>query len=162
MCFVHSLRSSQEVTLNSKAKTKAKRASHATNARIITPGEIFADGAMIELVSGSSGLNKPELLLWNGSKATVGPRVEHGGCVYEAPELASESIPRNAACPSRCSDYSSARAPVCRNRRFVSAASIWICRNGNQVCSPAFPSAHGWLTACRPRQAWQFLDPIRN
>ena len=94
--------------MNSKAKTKAKRASHATNARIITPGEMFADGAMIELVAGSSGLNKPELLLWNGSKATVGPRVEHCGCVYEAPDLAP-SLYRAMRLPFRSSDYSSAR-----------------------------------------------------
>ena len=94
--------------LNSKAKTKAKRASHATNGCIITPGEIFADGAMIELVAGSSGLNKPELLLWTGSKATVGPRVEHGGCVYEAPDGAP-SLYGTMRLPSRISGYNSAR-----------------------------------------------------
>src|ERR1035438_2650048 len=37
--------------------------------------------------SGSSVPNKPDVLLWNGKKATVGPRVEHAGCIYEAPQL---------------------------------------------------------------------------
>jgi hypothetical protein len=94
--------------LNTKPKTKAKRRSHATNGCIITPGEIFKDGEMIELVAGSSGLNKPELLLWNGSKATVGPRLERGGCVYEAPDL-SPSLYRAMRLPSRSSGYGSAR-----------------------------------------------------
>lgn len=109
MCFVHSLRSSQEITLNSKAKIKAKRESNETNICINTVGEIFADGAMIELVSGSSGLNKPELLLWNGRKTTAGPRIEHGGCTYEATELAP-SLYRAMRLPSRHADYGSARS----------------------------------------------------
>jgi len=109
MCFVHSLRASQEVTLNRKAKIKAKRESSATNSCIISAGEIFADGAMIELVSGSSGLNKPELLLWNGRRMTAGPRVEHGGCIYQAPDLAP-SLYRAMRLPSRSSGYGSARS----------------------------------------------------
>lgn len=83
-------------------------AGSATKSCIISTGEIFADGAMIDLVSGSSGLNKPDLLLWSRSKATVGPRVEHGGCIYEAPEL-PQSLYRATRFPSRCHDYGSAR-----------------------------------------------------
>ena len=94
--------------MNTRAKPNAKSASNTTKSCIISAGEIFADGAMIELVSGSSGPNKPDLLLWNGSKATVGPRVEHGGCIYESPELPS-SLYRATRFPSRCSDYGSAR-----------------------------------------------------
>ena len=84
------------------------RRSNATNRCIVTNGEIFADGAMIDLVSGSSSLNKVDLLLWNGSKATVGRRVEHGGCIYEAPELPL-SLYRATRFPSHCHDYGSAR-----------------------------------------------------
>jgi len=40
---------------------------------IISTGETFADGAMIELVSGSSGLNKPALLLWTGNQGRLAP-----------------------------------------------------------------------------------------
>jgi hypothetical protein len=108
MHFVHSRRANEEIALNSKAKTNGKRGSNATNSCIISAAEIFADGAMIELVSGSSGLNNPDLLLWNGSKATVGPRVKHGGCIYEAPELAP-SLYRAMRLPSHCADYGSAR-----------------------------------------------------
>jgi hypothetical protein len=94
--------------LNTKAKPNAKSAPNATKNCIICAGEIFGDGAMIELVSGSSEPNKPDLLLWNGSKAIVRPRVEHGGCIYEAPEL-PPSLYRATRFPSRCSDYGSAR-----------------------------------------------------
>jgi hypothetical protein len=98
----------RRLALSTKAKSKAKRGSHATNGCIITAGEIFADGAMIELIAGSSGLNKPELLLWKGSRATVGPRVERGGCIYEAPDLAP-SLYRAMRLPSHCIGYGSAR-----------------------------------------------------
>ncbi len=80
-----------------------------TNSCVISAGEMFADGTMIELVSGSSGLNKPDLLLWNGSRATVGRRVERGGCIYEAPELAP-SLSRAIRLPSRSRSYDSARS----------------------------------------------------
>jgi hypothetical protein len=75
---------------------------------IISSGEIFPDGALIDLVAGSSELNKPDLLLWNGSKTTVGPQVEHGGCIYEAPEL-PPGLYRATRFPARCDDYGSAR-----------------------------------------------------
>ncbi len=68
-------------------------------------GESFADGATIELISGSS---KPNLLLWNGRKANVGPRIEHGGCTYEAPEL-DPILWRAMRLPAGCRDYGSAR-----------------------------------------------------
>ncbi len=69
-------------------------------------GESFADGVMIELIAGSS---KPNLLLWKGLKAKVGPRVEHGGCTYEAPEL-DPILWRAMRLPAGCRDYGSARA----------------------------------------------------
>jgi hypothetical protein len=98
----------EEIALNSRAKPNAKSGSNATNRCLVTAGEIFADGAMLELVSGSSVLNKPDLLLWSGSKATVGPRVEHRSCIYESPELPS-SVYRATRLPSQCTAYGSAR-----------------------------------------------------
>jgi hypothetical protein len=106
--FVHCRAEKEEIALNTRAKPNAKSGSNATNRCIISTGEIFADGAMIDLVSSSSGINKPDLLLWNKSKATVGPRVEHGGCIYEAHEL-PPSLYRATRFPSRCADYGSAR-----------------------------------------------------
>ena len=93
--------------MKTRAKPNAKRESNATNRSTIVAGEIFADGAMIELVSGSSRRNKPDLLLWTGHKATIGPRVKHGGCIYEAPEL-PPTLYRATRFPSRCADYGSA------------------------------------------------------
>jgi len=89
-------------------KPNAKSAPNATKSCIICAGEILGDGAMIELVSGSSESSKPDVLLWNGSNATVAPRVEHDGRIYEAPEL-PPSLYRATRFPSRCSDYGSAR-----------------------------------------------------
>jgi hypothetical protein len=106
---VHSRRANEEVALNTKANPKAKRGANATKRYIPSAGEIFADGTMIELVSGSSALNKPELLLWKGRKTTVGPHIEHGGQTYEVPQL-GPSVYRATRFPSRCTDYGSARA----------------------------------------------------
>lgn len=75
---------------------------------IITAGEIFGDGTIIEPVSGSCGSGKPDLLLWNGTRATVGPRVEHGGGVYEAAEL-PPGLYRATRFPSGYDEYGSAR-----------------------------------------------------
>jgi len=64
---------------------------------------------MIELVSGSSQLDKPNLLIWNGFKANVGLRVKHDGCTYEGPEL-DPTLRRVMRLPAGCCDYGSPRA----------------------------------------------------
>ncbi len=89
-------------------KVTAVSGSIATDSCIISAGEKFPDGAMIELVSSSSGRNKPDLLLWDGNTATIGSRVEHDGRIYEALEL-PPSLYRATRLPSQCSDYVSAR-----------------------------------------------------
>jgi len=53
---------------------------------VITSGEVFSDGTVIDLVA-SADICRPDLLLWNRQRATVAPRIQHGGIVYEAPEL---------------------------------------------------------------------------
>jgi len=80
----------------------------ATRSRIISASEVFGDGAIIEPVASSSGQNKPDLMLWDGRNATIGPYVEHRGCVYEAPELPPR-LYRATRFPSGCRDYDSAR-----------------------------------------------------
>ena len=115
--------------------------------RFISDGEIFRDGAIIEPVAGSAGAGKPDLLLWTRSKAKVGSRVEHGGCVYEAAEL-PPSLYRATRFPSHCRDYGSARSLFDSmsdlSNRYLDLPEL--------VCSPPFPSAPGWLIACRSRQ----------
>ena len=91
-----------------KIIVNAKCGSNATNSCTISAGEIFADGAMIELVASSTVPSRPKLLLWNGKKAIIGARVKHGGCTYEAPEL-PPSLCGATCVPSQCSDYGSAR-----------------------------------------------------
>ena len=89
-------------------QNNAKSGSNATQSCITSAGEIFGDGAMIELVSSSSGLDEPDLLLWTGSEAIVGPRVEYGNQIYEPPEL-PPSLYQATRFPSGCQDYDSAR-----------------------------------------------------
>jgi hypothetical protein len=74
-----------------------------------TTGELFPDGTLIELVAGSSHPNKPDLLLWNGKKAEIGPIVSYGGTTYEAPVL-NPVLYRALNLPANCRDYVSARA----------------------------------------------------
>ena len=75
---------------------------------IPTTGETFDDGAAIELVRGSAGSSKPNLLLWNGSVCTIGPTVEYRGRIYEAPEIPA-SIYRGVLLPSGREDGGSVR-----------------------------------------------------
>lgn len=50
--------------------------------RMVTIGESFPD-ATIDLVADPSDSYRLNLLLWDGSTATVAPRVEYGRCTYE-------------------------------------------------------------------------------
>lgn len=93
--------------MNTTARPNASSASNGTSICIST-GEHFPDGSVIEMISGPPGSEKPHLLLWDGSAATVGPRVEHGGRGYEAPAL-DPSLQRAMRLPGGCSTYRSAR-----------------------------------------------------
>lgn len=83
------------------------RSQIAPSKAVITTGEIFANGAVIELASGRSS-PKPDLLLWNGNKVRIAYRVNHNNCTYEAPEL-SPSIFRATRFPRKCGRYASIR-----------------------------------------------------
>ncbi len=97
-----------EISLNSAVRAKAKTRSKAKGGRVITTaGQIFPDGTMIELVSGSAG-NKPDLLHWNGVKGSIAARVEYGDYTYEASEL-NPSLYCATRLPKQCKDYGSSR-----------------------------------------------------
>ena len=95
------------VSLDVNNSNKLRSASMATRS-CITTGESFPDGAMIELVSGPSRPNQPDLLLWSKGKATVAPRVAHNGNTYEAP-LLDPILYRAVRLPAGISDYGAAR-----------------------------------------------------
>jgi hypothetical protein len=70
-------------SLSEKTKANHNRAAVATIARpITTTGEVFTDGSNIELIGGGHDGN-PALMLWDGEKETIGPRIEHHGQLYE-------------------------------------------------------------------------------
>jgi hypothetical protein len=51
-----------------------------------TSGQIFADGAAIELVASAAG-NRLDLLFLNRQKKIIAPQVTHSGLVYQAPNV---------------------------------------------------------------------------
>src|SRR6202030_3430276 len=55
------------------------------NQAVTTAGEIFPDG-IIDLVA-SADDRRPNLLFWDGSRATIAPRIPYAGIIYEAPVL---------------------------------------------------------------------------
>ena len=72
-----------------------------------TYGEVFADGATIELIRGTHGGNSA-LLLWDGAKEIVGARVEHDGQLYE-PAPINASLLQELILPTRCCPHGSTR-----------------------------------------------------
>jgi hypothetical protein len=85
----------------------ARARSSAKGSTVKTAGEVFADGRVLELVSGSAP-NKPDLLLWNGTKTIIAARIECDGRIYEAPELTA-TVYSATRLPSRCCEYGSVR-----------------------------------------------------
>ena len=72
-----------------------------------TAGEVFADGAMIELVGGVH-FARPQLMFWDGSRETIGPIVEHDGQRY-TPALIESSILQDLTLPMCCSSHGTTR-----------------------------------------------------
>ena len=65
-----------------------------------TAGEVFPDGAAIELVANpSAGVNQLALLLWDREKVRVAPKIEHRGQAYRPIPL-HETIRRAVRLPS--------------------------------------------------------------
>ena len=84
---------------------------------IATSGEVFADGATIELI-GDAHSADVQLMLWDGSKEIVGPVVQHGGKVYEPAPIAS-SIQKQLILPTHCSGHGSTRDFLMEIRNLV-------------------------------------------
>ena len=74
---------------------------------ISTAGEVFADGAMIELIGGAHPAH-PQLMLWDGSNEFVGPVVEYKGDRYEPAEI-ERSVLQHLALPTRCCPHGTTR-----------------------------------------------------
>ena len=88
---------------NENAATSA-----AVGCPIATAGEVFADGAMIELVGGVHPAH-PQVMLWDGSKEIIAPVVEHDGQQYEPAPIES-SILQQLTLPTRCCAHGTTRA----------------------------------------------------
>jgi hypothetical protein len=85
---------------------KAARFDAKPKAPRTTAGEAFDDGTIIELVAGSAGTNRPDLLLWNGTAGTVASQVQHRGHTYEGLDL-TPSLYRAVRLPAKVTDYGS-------------------------------------------------------
>lgn len=79
---------------------------NATKRILPTSGEIFPDGAMIELVCGPVGSTRPQLLLWNSAVTTLSQRVKYGDSFYE-PAHMPLGIYRATRLPARYEDHQS-------------------------------------------------------
>jgi hypothetical protein len=72
---------------------------------IITCDQCFADGTVIEFVSGSA--DQPNLLLYSDGREVIsGPRVEYRDCLYEAPHF-HPSLLQATRLPKKAVDYGS-------------------------------------------------------
>jgi hypothetical protein len=74
---------------------------------IATAGEVFADGAMIELVAGANP-EHTQIMLWDGSTEIIGTVVEYRGQQYE-PAKIEASILRQLTIPARCCPHGNTR-----------------------------------------------------
>jgi hypothetical protein len=88
-----------------------KRSEHAATAAVACPiataGEVFADGATIELVGGVNPAH-PQLMLWDGSTEITGPVVEYRGQQY-GPATIEPSILQQLTLPTRCCPHGTTR-----------------------------------------------------
>lgn len=89
-------------------RTKPGNGTNDKSLSITSAGEVFDDGALIELVSGSSTSTNPDLLLWNNNKVTIGSSVKKDGRIYRAPKLRQDFY-RAIRLPASSSGYASAR-----------------------------------------------------
>src|SRR5580700_576096 len=81
-------------------KTNGQITAAATVGRpITTAGEVFADGALIELAGGLHPTH-PQLMLWDGSKEIIAPALEYNGQRYEPAEI-ERSVLRQSTLPTR-------------------------------------------------------------
>jgi hypothetical protein len=74
---------------------------------LATSGEIFADGAIIELIR-SAHDGSSALMLWDGAKETIGTRVEHHGQLY-VPAPIHASVLQELILPAHCGSHGSTR-----------------------------------------------------
>jgi hypothetical protein len=74
---------------------------------VATAGELFTDGAMIELIGGDRSAH-PQLILWDGSKEIIGPVDEHDGKLFEPAQIGS-SILQQLMLPTRCYPHGTTR-----------------------------------------------------
>lgn len=74
---------------------------------ITTGGEVFADGAMIELIGGADPAHL-QLMLWDGSEEIVAPVVDYNSQRYESAEI-ENSILQQLMLPTYCCPHGSTR-----------------------------------------------------
>ena len=105
-----------EDNLGEKQKVNGSGATAATTARpIVTTGEVFPDGSIVELIGGDHNGNL-QLMLWNGASETIGSTIEHGGVAYEPSQFPS-SLLRGWTLPTKCRPHGTTRqllAQICK------------------------------------------------
>jgi hypothetical protein len=70
---------------------------------VVTSGELFSDGSVIDLVSSATD-SRLDVLFWHKRRKTVAPQVKYSGRVYQAVDL-DETLLRAIRFPSNADDY---------------------------------------------------------
>ena len=76
--------------------------------QVLTFGQIFADGSIVELLADSANAGGLSLLLWDGAVAKIARQVEHRGQSY-APASVDPTIVRAVRFPESWAAYGSTR-----------------------------------------------------
>jgi hypothetical protein len=110
-----------------------------------TSGEVFASGAMIELVRNSDA-DQLKLAYWNGSSISICTRVDLDGRTFVPPAL-HDSVLEIINLPSNATDYGSTPALVDDLRRFFRAHPGL---SEEAVSKAAFGALATWFPECAP------------
>jgi hypothetical protein len=116
-------------------KAQTARNNSGPQVRIVaTPGEMFSDGSLIELVTSADG--KLALLFWNGKRARIAPQIEYLHHLYR-PQMLEGSLQRAIRFAAATKPYGSA------NVLFKEIANLFERYIG--VSSPAAAMATAWV-----------------
>lgn len=97
----------------------ARRNHRTKKGTVVTTGETFSDGTMLEVVCAPNPSRQLDLLFWNGTNGTVSSRFIHDGCVYQPAEVPA-SLYQATRFPVRYEPHNSARQLLNRTEQLFS------------------------------------------
>jgi len=142
---LHRQRAARRTAAIDKTRTRAVARTIEDPVLTETSGEVFASGAMIELVRNSDA-DQLKLAYWNGSSISICTRVDLDGRTFVPPGL-HDSVLKIINLPSNATDYGSTPALVDDLRRFFRAHPGL---SEEAVSKAAFGVLATWFPECAP------------